>query len=396
MRLIWKVLRQHISIGQLAGFVLANIVGLSIIVSGLQLYLDVRPIVADSSGWMKPDYLVVSKPVSTVGSIAGIRPTFTEDEIDDIRSQDFVSQLGVFTAAKYAVSCQLLIERFDVNLVTDMFFESVPDEFVDVESEAWRFEPDDNEIPIIIPRDYLNLYNFGFASSANLPTVSEGMIRMVSFHLYLSGNGQRVHKKGRIVGFSSRLNTILVPESFMEWSNRLLSGSSDAEDVSRVIVQVTNPTDRRIAAYFQAKEWTVDGDKLEASKAGWIMSVLITAVLIIGLVICALAAYVLMLSIFLLVQRNRESISNLKAIGYTAKTIAMPYELLVVATNVVSVLVAMGIMALVRRAYLGYLYALMPDYSTGSTGLVWCVALGLMLLLTGVNVWRIFVSVSKL
>ena len=43
MRLIWKVLRQNISIGQLCGFVLANIIGLTIIVLGLQLYREHHP-----------------------------------------------------------------------------------------------------------------------------------------------------------------------------------------------------------------------------------------------------------------------------------------------------------------------------------------------------------------
>ena len=81
MRLIWKVLREHISISQLAGFVLANVIGLSIIVLGLQLYLDLQPILTDKGGFMKPDYMVVSKTISTAGSVVGVKPTFSEEEI---------------------------------------------------------------------------------------------------------------------------------------------------------------------------------------------------------------------------------------------------------------------------------------------------------------------------
>ena len=46
---------------------------------------------------------------------------------------------------------------------TDMFFESVPDGFVDVNLDKWVFNENEPVIPIIIPRNYLNLYNFGFA-----------------------------------------------------------------------------------------------------------------------------------------------------------------------------------------------------------------------------------------
>ena len=49
-----------------------------------------------------------------------------------------------------------------------MFFESVPDEYVDVSLENWHFDEDARVIPIIIPRNYLNLYNFGFAQSRDV------------------------------------------------------------------------------------------------------------------------------------------------------------------------------------------------------------------------------------
>ena len=36
--LVWKLLRQHISIGQLAGFFLANLFGMMIVLLSVQLY----------------------------------------------------------------------------------------------------------------------------------------------------------------------------------------------------------------------------------------------------------------------------------------------------------------------------------------------------------------------
>ena len=46
-----------------------------------------------------------------------------------------------------------------IHLSTAMFFESVPDEFVDIKLDKWHFDEATHTIPIIIPRNYLNLYN---------------------------------------------------------------------------------------------------------------------------------------------------------------------------------------------------------------------------------------------
>ena len=42
MKLIWKLLRQHISIGQLACFFLANLFGMVIVLLSVQFYKDIQ------------------------------------------------------------------------------------------------------------------------------------------------------------------------------------------------------------------------------------------------------------------------------------------------------------------------------------------------------------------
>ena len=45
--LLWKLLRRHVSKVQTVGFAIANIVGLTIVLLGLQFYVDVLPVFAD-------------------------------------------------------------------------------------------------------------------------------------------------------------------------------------------------------------------------------------------------------------------------------------------------------------------------------------------------------------
>ena len=81
MRLVWKLLRSHISVAQLAGFFLANLCGVIIVLLSVQFYHDVLPVFTGGDSFMKKDYVIVSKKVSTLGSFVGKSRTFSEQEI---------------------------------------------------------------------------------------------------------------------------------------------------------------------------------------------------------------------------------------------------------------------------------------------------------------------------
>ena len=170
MSLVWKLMRRHISLGQLAGFFFANLCGMVIVLLSIQFYQDVAPVFTEGDSFMKKDYIIVSKKVSTLGSMVGKSSVFTAEEIDELKAEEFTKGVGEFTPSQFKVSAGVGMEQLGLNLSTAMFFESVPDAYVDVNLDEWHFEPGQEEVPIIIPRNYLNLYNFGFAQSRGLPS----------------------------------------------------------------------------------------------------------------------------------------------------------------------------------------------------------------------------------
>lgn len=346
--MLWKLLRQHISVAQLAGFFIANLCGMVIVMLGIQFYNDVSPVFTQEDSFIKKDYIVVTKKVSTLGSIAGKSGTFSDYEVDDLKSQPFTVEVGAFQPSQFKVSAGISFGGMDIS--TAMFLESVPDGFVDVKADAWRYTDGQSEIPIIIPRNYLNLYNFGFARSRNLPQLSEGMVGLVSLNLYIAGNGKRDMKKGRIVGFSNRLNTILVPESFMNSANATYGGNKEWEP-SRLIIEVDNPADERIARYFNDNGYETEDSKLDAGKMTWFLKVAVGVVMAVGLVISLLSFYILLLSIYLLLQKNTDKLENLILIGYSTSRVAMPYQILTVAINLMVLVLSIIIMVIVRGIY---------------------------------------------
>jgi len=377
MSLVWKLMRRHISLGQLAGFFFANLCGMVIVLLSIQFYQDVAPVFTEGDSFMKKDYIIVSKKVSTLGSLVGKSSSFSRNEIEEIEDQPFIKGVGEFTPSAFHVSAGVGMEQVGLHLSTAMFFESVPDKYVDVNLKDWHFEPGQNEVPIIIPRNYLNLYNFGFAQSRSLPQISEGVINMVNLDVHVSGGGRRDNYQGKIAGFSNRLNTILVPESFMAWANTHYGEGGIRKDPSRLIVEVNNPTDERIAQFFRERGYETEDDKLDAGKTTWFLKVVVGIVLSVGLLISVLSFYILMLSIYLLLQKNTTKLENLLLIGYGPYRVALPYQVLTILLNALVLVLSIGIVLYIRTLYLDLVVKMFPSLDNGSWWLM--VAIGILL-----------------
>ena len=362
MNLVWKLLRQHISVPQFVGFFFANLVGMTIIILGIQFYTDTRAIFNEEDSFMKPGYLIINKKISSLSTITGKSTAFSVPDIQDLQRQDFVEKIGTFTSSSFDVRATFNLDDA-TNISTDMFFESVEDEFVDVKTDEWTYREGDHEVPIILPRSYLDLYNFGYAQSRNMPKLSEGILGAIRLQIDIRGNGHQDSFVGKIAGFSSRLNTILVPQSFMNWASRHYA-EGKPKSVTRLIVEVENPTDDRITSYLQDHSYETDEDKLDASRQSFMLKVIVAIVMTVGLVICILSIYILMLSVYLLVEKNNTKLENLLLIGYSPHRVSMPYQLLTLGLNVGVLVIAIVLLIVARSQYLGLFESFFPNFET--------------------------------
>ncbi len=354
MKLVWKLLRQHISAAQLFGFFVANLLGMLIVLLALQFYKDVRPVFSQDEGLINSDYLIVSKRISTLGGTT----TFSKEEMEELENQSFAKSVGAFTASQYKVACSMGIDGV-ASFGTEMYFESVPDRFVDTDENRWKFDEGQSFVPIILPRSYLAIYNFGFAQSRNLPKLSEGVISMIEMTVVLRGDGKEGRMRGKVIGFTNRLNTILVPESFIKWSNHEYAAASD-DSPTRLILEVNNPTDDAIAKYVQQKGYDIDEDKLDAGKTTYFLKVVSGVIMGVGLLICVLSFFILTLSVYLLVQKNTTKLQNLLLIGYSPARVSLPYQLLTIGLNAVVLVLALIILHWLRGYYMNMIWAMFP------------------------------------
>ena len=391
MSLVWKLLRQHISIPQLLGFFLANLFGMFIVMLGYQFYCDVVPAFSSEDSFMSSDYLIVSKKLGMANTISGRSGIFTNTDIEDLESQPFVKGVGKFVRAEYQLQATMGVDGQSL-INTELFFESVPDRFVDVPLKEWKYEPGRREVPIILPRSYVNMYNFGYAQSHHLPKISESVLGMVDVRILIHGNGKRDEFRGKVIGFSSRLNTILVPQAFMEWSNGEYA-PGEQSDASRLIMEVTSPADERISQYVEDHGFEIEDEKLQAEKTMYFLKLVVGLVMIIGLIISALSFYILMLSVYLLLQKNAEKLENLLLIGYSTTRTARPYQLLTIGLNLLVFILALVLLWFVRGYYIDVIESVFP--TIGSSSILPALSVGLILFVV-VSIINLFVIWKKI
>lgn len=382
-RLSNRLLSKNLNRARLTAFAVADFIGLAIVMAAIHFYGDIKATL-HSAADQNADYIVISKKIGTFGNTD--RDGFTDNQIDSIGAQPWAEDVGRFESSRFDVNATVMMPG--ATMSTALFFESVPERFLDVTTSSFTFDDGDSTVPVILPKEYLALYNFGYASARNLPAISEAMLGMVPLKLTVSGNGMTETYRGRIAGFSSRINTIAVPENFIRMANSRF-GNGDNDTPSRLIVKI-NPTMKHLIGSY------LDSHDLETTTSGvlsrtdYILSVVTTGVVATGLIICGLSLFLLTLSIFLMLEKSRDKIRLLLMLGYTPGSIAAYYRRIVVALNTIVYLAALIVTAVADRllihradAYLTIEHSsLLPSIAVGAA-------------LTAVAILINFVSIKK-
>lgn len=376
---VWSLLKRNVSKGQMVGYALANIVGLSVILIGVLFFLDSRHSNDTGDKYFSSDFITLSKKVQGIG----FTPTsFDANEIKEIENQKWVKRVGKFTSSQFAVLGA--VNMGGRGLSSYMFCESVPDDFFDKLPRDWEFDPEKRFVPIILSKDYLALYNFGFAVPQGLPQVSEDVIGAVPITLRLTGENQEgEYFDAAIVGFSSRLNTIAVPQSFMDWANHRYGGE-EKDECSRLIVEIDRMQSAGMEQWLAERGIEIGGDKADGDKVSDFLSIVSSVVTVNGVVISLLALFILLLSIFLLLQKSREKLRNLMLLGFSPSEVGRYYELMVVISNAVISLLAFGVTMLFRPFWSKSLHAI--GLGGAEIWPVICVAVGYFIIVSVINV----------
>ncbi len=306
-KLLWKDKNNW----QIAGATLGAFIGLFLLLLSQQFYFDFQYLLLGNKQ-VTSEYITLNKPVIAYQS------HFTEPELSDLRAMEHVQDLEVFRSSEFRINASSPTFGF----FTDLFFEAIDTAFIDFTdvNDQFIWQEGQLEIPIIVSRDYLALYNFGFAPSQGLPQLNPEFLENFTLDLTLNGKGLKRKFKGNIVGYTDRIHSILVPVNFMNWANQTF-GEQTQPGALRLMLAVESGHETQIRQEIREKGFEVNSGHLVGERIRTLLSGAISIIALIGLIIVILSVLVFVINFQLLISRADDRIQLLLELGYRPKDI---------------------------------------------------------------------------
>jgi hypothetical protein len=299
------------------------------------------------------DFLVINKAVNAETQ-AGKNNAFSNAEIEDIKQQPFTQAVGLLTAARYSVKVESYSDALPFS--SDLYFESVPNEFIDVKNDSWNWEPGQRDLPIILPSFFLDMYNTGMASTReDLPLLSLDVIKLIPIKVRIIGNdGKEGEFLGHVVGLSDRINSILVPQNFMDATNARF-GYKEASKITRLIIKTNDPSDARLTTYLEKNNLNTNADKTRFGKVRKAVDIVVSVVSSFGVIMLLFALLVFSLFIQLTIASTKTEIELLITLGASPNQLGKFLMRQFFPVNILIMLICLALISVLQYAAWSFL-----------------------------------------
>ena len=297
-------------------------IGVVLLLVSVQLYININVLLKDKNprkdGY---DYISVTKLISNENMAED--HSFSDAEIEEIKAKSFIQDATPLLANKFLVRAS---GSSVVPFTTDLFLESIDNRFLDTVPESFSWKEGQAIVPIIMSADYLELYNTVFAPSKDLPQFSEKSISSVLIQLECyAPDGTAKTFKASVVGLSNRINSVLVPESFLTWANKNL-GSSTNINPSRIFIKTTDANNTELLNFLQQKNYNINKDKTKFGRVKQLLQAIVSGLSGFGVLIILLAMLLFSFYLQLMIARSKDNLQLLLTLGYSpgwlSKTVA--------------------------------------------------------------------------
>ncbi|MBA3827871.1 MAG: hypothetical protein H0X33_02950 [Taibaiella sp.] len=312
-----KLLLQRHKSSRLWAALLALCIGTTLLLLSVMIWWNFSELLSghgdnDSLG---STFLTISKRVTDDKMGKPELTIFGLGDIAALRTAPQVQDVGVLTSSRFHVYATISVS---MGFGTDMFLEAAPDRFIDKIPSGWQWHQGDNDVPIIISNEFLSLYNYGFAMSAGLPQLSASSIQSLTFTLKVGEGDRQDRYRAHVVGFSDRIASVLVPDSFIAYGNRYY-GMGAISMPTRLIVKARDPSDKQFVSYLQQHDYTTNAEQLRWNKLRSVVTVVTAATGILSILLLSIGALVFILFIELTIARAQQSITLLLQLGYAPR-----------------------------------------------------------------------------
>lgn len=290
--------------------------GVLLLLVSLQMFVNIRDLLKESSPRKSGyDFISISKTITNDNM--GKDNRFTEADINKLKAFP-----GIDGAAPL-ISNQFRVRATAGDIIpfsTDLFLESINNDFIDTVPPNFTWQPGQAVVPIIFSSDFLEMYNV-FAPAQGLPQLSAKTLSSVNIILECSGPGGIQNFRGNIVALSDRINSILVPQSFMNWSNFHFSGDTSVR-ASRVFIKTRDANDPKLISFLDKQDYHLNKDKIKFSRIKSLLQNIVSSLGFFGILVIVLAMMLFSFYLQLMIAKSKDNLKLLLILGYSPKWLA--------------------------------------------------------------------------
>ena len=321
------------------------------------------------------DVITITKRINLSTSLGLSNTVFNQKEVKDLCGLIGEESVGLFYGNRFRA------KAFTTGMLgfsTELFMETIDRGFLDKEYKDWKWEEGNDFVPIIIGNEFLSMYNFGFALSQGLPQLSSNAISELEFDLEVKGRNKTSRFKAGIVGVSSSINSILVPEEFMLWGNKNF-GQNKTDELNKIMLKVKDNRRKEILEHIKINGWDING--LDRNNAFSLLYILVAVLFVIGLSILAISYINFLSHGRLLILRLKQEIYNLFCIGADPKDILSYWQAAFLRSMFMSLIFVSATYFIVAYYIHEYIRAFSIDISDYSIIVAYILSFGLFLIL---------------
>ncbi len=286
-------------------------VGVFLLLASAQLYINIDRLLQEKNP-RKEGYDFISVTKTITNENMGQDNRFSLADVEDMKEQPFIKD------AAPLLSNQFRAKASAGNVIpfsTDLFLEAIDNSFLDTLPPSFTWQEGQEELPIIFSADFLEMYNV-FSVAQGLPQMSAESAGAVSIFIDCYGDlGVKRQFRGRIVGLSDRVNSILVPQNFLTWANRTL-GQGGNNDASRVYIKTVDANNPELLSYFDKNGYYVNKDRTKFGRVKQILQAVVAGLGVFSVLIILLAFMLFSFYLQLMIARSKENLQLLLTLGY--------------------------------------------------------------------------------
>jgi hypothetical protein len=299
------------------------LIGLTALCLSFQLMLDVQSFHSGEEDLFGPNSVVIQKKVTKLSTLGMNSTDFSDEEVEELRNKEFITDVAPFESADFRVAISEVEGDGLPPFYADMFFQSIPDRFLDLDVD-WSWNQESEYIPIVLPRDFIMIINYGIAQSQGFNQISEELMLAARLTIHIKGKDGNTKMIGRVVGFSQKISSILVPKSFLDHANEQY-GSGNKIQPNRIFISTVDDSYGELEDLMEDMNLDIAKSAIDVAKIKTIIGVVIGIFGIAAVLIMLLSLMGFVQYSQLVLSKASYEIQTLLRLGYSIKMIVKTF-----------------------------------------------------------------------